>query len=280
MTTMTNDGLLAVAERLCVQTLPLVLSVGPQQDSFDEWAAAQQRAVAELVGAGVLDAEGDVEPDLADAMFTLAQPERELVARIYSTAPDATPVVTRICLARRGEHHAVAVRTGDTFDVRTVWADGSGEALVRPLLDVLGPATPAEVVNFSALSTELSERLTAGDCLQVARNNTAAQTSADYADAVYALGVADRDATAYGLAFAACHTFAEIVAYAHLDGTTTRPPGAVAVYDTGRGRIVAAPGIAADQQVWSTVTPGTDHRIAQAISALIESLPGGRWLPQ
>ncbi|WP_433727760.1 ESX secretion-associated protein EspG [Nocardia sp. CA-129566] len=268
MTTMTNDGLLMVAERLGVQTLPLVLSVGPQQDSFDEWAEAQHRARTELVGAGVLDTEGDVEPELAEAMFTLAQPDRELVARIYRTAPDATPAVTRICLARRGEHHAVAVRTGDVFDVRSVWADGSGGALMRPLLDALGPATPAEVVNFSAPSSELSERL------------AAALTSADYADAVYALGVADRDATAYGLAFAACHSFAEIVAYAHLDGTTTRPPGAVAVYDTGRGRIVAAPGIAADQQVWSTVTPGTDHRIAQAISALIESLPGGRWLPQ
>ncbi|WP_330252275.1 ESX secretion-associated protein EspG [Nocardia sp. NBC_00565] len=268
MTTMTNDGLLAVAERLGVQTLPLVLSIGPQQDSFDEWCAAQQRAVTELRGAGVLDAEGEVESELAEAMCTLAQPDRELVARSYASTPDEQPVVTRICLARRGESHAVAVRTGDTFDVRTVWADGSGAALVRPLLDALGPSAPAEVVNFSALSTELSERL------------ATARTSEDYADAVYALGVADRDATAYGLAFASCHTFAEIVAYAHLDGTSTRPPGAVAVYDTGRGRIVAAPGIAADQQIWSTVTPGTDHRIAQAISTLIESLPGGRWLPQ
>ncbi|MGY4102262.1 ESX secretion-associated protein EspG [Nocardia sp. R16R-3T] len=268
MTTMTNDGLLAVAQRLGVQTLPIVLSVGPQQDSYDAWVEAQQRAVTELVGTGVLDAEGEVESELADAMFTLAQPDRELVARIYATAPGATAAVTRICLARRGEQHALAVRTGDTFDVRTVWADGSGDALVRPLLAALGSGKPAEVVNFSALSTELGERL------------AAAQTSEDYADAVYALGVAGRDATAYGLAFASCHAFAEIVAYAHLDGTTTRPPGAVAVYDTGRGRIVAAPGIAADQQVWSTVTPGTDHRIAQAISALIESLPGGRWLPQ
>lgn len=270
MTTITNDGLLAVAERLGVQTLPLVLSVAPQQDSYDAWTAAQRCALAELIGSGVIDAEGDIESELADAMFTLAQPDRELVARIYVTAPSdglsSGPI--RICLARRGDRHALAVRTGDTFDIRPIWADGSGGAMSRSLLDVLGSGAPAEVVNFSAPSTELSERL------------AAAQTAADYADAVYALGVADRDATAYGLAFASCHAFAEIVAYAHLDGRTTRPPGAVAVYDTGRGRIVAAPGIAADQQVWSTVTPGTDHRIAQAISALIESLPGGRWLPQ
>ncbi|WP_255648527.1 ESX secretion-associated protein EspG [Nocardia australiensis] len=260
---MTNDGVLAVAERLGVQTLPLVLSVGPRQDSFEEWTAAQQRAVSVLVGSGVIDADGEVDPDLAVAMHTLAQPDVELVARIFTGSESI-----RVCLARRVERHALAVRTGDSFEIRPVWSDGSGAALVRPLLDLLGQGKPAEVVNFSAPASELSERF------------AAARTSADYTDAVYALGVADRDAVAYGMALASCHSFAEIVAYAHLDGQTTRPPGAVAVYDTGRGRIVAAPGIASDQQVWSTVTPGTDHRIGQAISALIESLPGGRWLPQ
>jgi hypothetical protein len=263
MTTMTNDGLLAVADRIGVQTLPLVLSVGPQQDSYEEWAAAQERAIATLVEDGVIDAHGEVDPDLAATLYTLAKPDRELVARVFGG-----PEQTRICLAGRGEQHALAVRTGDSFDVRSVWADGSGTVLMRALLDVLGPGSPAEVAPFSALSAELSERL------------ESAETSTDYADAVYALGVADRDATVYGLAFASCHAYAEIVAYSHADGVTTRPPGAVAVYETGRGRIVAAPGIASDQQVWSTVTPGTDHRIAQAISALIESLPGGRWLPQ
>ncbi|MEV0293228.1 ESX secretion-associated protein EspG [Nocardia sp. NPDC050710] len=270
MTVMTNDGLLAVADRLGVQTLPLVLAVGPQQDSMATWKAAQQQAVAELRGAGVLDPDGEVTSELADALFTLAQPDRELVARIYGGAP--API--RICLARRGEQHALAVRTGDSFDITRVWSDGSGAALVRPVLAALGgcaPAArggcaPADVVNFSAPATDLSERL------------QSAETSADYADAIYALGVLDRDATAYGLAFASCHAYAEIVAYAHDDGVTTRPPGAVVVYDTGRGRIVVAPGIAPDQQVWSTVTPGTEHRIAQAISGLIEALPGGRWL--
>ncbi|WP_280467556.1 ESX secretion-associated protein EspG [Nocardia cyriacigeorgica] len=263
MTLVTNDGLLAVAERLGVQTLPQVLSVAPQQDSYDAWAEAQRRAVTELTGAGVIDSYGEVEPNLADALFTLAQPDRELVARVFT---GAAPI--RLCLARRGQQHALAVRTGDDYEISTVWSDGSGATLARPVLAALGPATPADVAVFSAPATELSERL------------EAARTSAEYADALYALGVADRDAPRYGLVFASCHAYAEIVAYAHIDGVTTRPPAAVAVYDTGHGRLVAAPGFAADQQVWSTVTPGTDHRIAEAISALVEALPGGRWLPQ
>lgn len=262
MTTLTNDALLAVADRLGVQTLPLVLAVGPQQDSIDQWREAQEHAVAQLIDDGLIDADGEVDSELAGAFFVLAQPDCELVARIYTEDGSR-----RASLVRRGEAHAVAVRTGDSFELRSIWVDGTGDALVRPLLEVLGPCEPAQIAGFSVLAEELSERL------------DAAGTSADYADALYALGVADRDATALGMAFASCHAFAEIVAYSHTDGTTTRAPGAVAVYDTGRGRLVAAPRVSPDQQIWSTVTTGTDHRLAQAVAALIEGLPGGRWLP-
>ncbi|NNH71891.1 ESX secretion-associated protein EspG [Nocardia uniformis] len=262
MITLTNDGVIALASRLDIQTLPLVLSIAPQQDSYREWAAAQERAVAELTDTRVLDHHGEVNAETADALHILAQPDIELAVRAFS---DDSRL--RVCLARRGHGHAVAVRRGDRIDIRSVWSDGSGTALARPILEALGPCPPAEVASFSALATELSERL------------DAATKSEDYTDAVYGLGVNDRDATSYGLALASCHTYAEVVAYSHMDGLTDRSPGGVVVYDTARGRIVAASGLASDQQVWSTLTPGTDHRIAQAISALIESLPGGRWLP-
>ncbi len=273
MTTLTNDGLFAVAERLGVQTLPVALAVSPQHDSYDEWRSAQQEAVDGLTAAGIFDNYGEVSDELAQAMFVLAQPERELVARIYRTPKDsqdpAAPTeIVRVCLALRGNDHTIAVRTGDEYDVQPVWSDGSGASLARPLLSALGACAPSETADFTALSQDLSERL------------DGASTSADYADAFYALGVADRDATVYGLAFESCYAYAEIVAYAHEDGITTRAPGAVAVYDTRRGRILALPSIAPDQRSWSTVTPGTDHRIAQAISALVELLPGGRWLRQ
>lgn len=260
MTTLTNDALLAVADRLGVQTLPLVLAVGPQQDSYDEWRAARERAVTELTASGVFDGYGDVEPGLADALFVLAQPDRELVARGYT--PDRT---LRVCVAGRGEQHAVAVRSGDSFDIGTLWCDGSPAALVRPILAALGPADPAEVTGFSAPAAELADRL------------DAARTPGDYADAVYALGVTDRSATVLGAALGSCRAFTEIVAYSHEDGRTTRAPGAVAVYDTDRGRIAAAPMVSPDHRIWSTVTAGSDHRVTQAVAALLEGLPGGRW---
>jgi hypothetical protein len=270
MTTLTNDGLFAVAERLGVQTLPVALAVAPQHDSHDEWRDAQEEAITGLTAAGLLDSYGDVSPELAQALYVLAQPERELAMRVFRSSedPDAPADLVRASLTMRGNDHALAVRTGDEFDVQTVWSDGSAESLARPLLGVLGSCAAAEITEFSAHSEELSERL------------DEATTAADYADACFALGVQGREATVLGLAFETCHAYAEIVAYDHDEGLTSRTPGAIAVYDTGRGRIVVTPGVAPDLTSWSTVTPGTDQRIAQAISALIELLPGGRWLRQ
>ncbi|GAB2562592.1 ESX secretion-associated protein EspG [Nocardia heshunensis] len=261
MTTLTNDGMIALAGHLGVQTLPLVLSVGPQQDSYTEWEQAQEQARKDLRARRIIDAHGDVDSDTATALFVLSSPERELAMRVH-TAEGAV----RVCVARRAEHHAVAIRRGDSLDIHPLWSDGTGDSLSRPLLDALGHCPPAELAAFSAESVDLAERL------------DTATTSADYASTVYNLGVPDTDATAYGLALSSTNSYAEIVAYAYADGLTDRSPGAVAVYDTARGRIVAAPGVAPDQTLWSTLTPGSDHRIAQSISTLIDSLPGGRWL--
>ncbi|WP_336085349.1 ESX secretion-associated protein EspG [Nocardia sp. SSK8] len=262
MTTLTNDSLLAVADRLGVQTLPLVLAVGPQQDTIEAWRAARDAAVDELTATGVFDAYGDVEPGLADALHILAQPDAELVARGYGDGERR-----RICLARRGAGHAHAVRTGASFDITTSTIDGSDRELARLLLAALPACAPAEVAGVSVAADELAARL------------DAAETTSHYVDAMYALGIDAHQATVLGAAFGSCRGYTEIVATVHHDGLTTRAPGAVAVYDTARGRIVVAPMTAPDGQVWSTITPGTDHRLTQAVGALLEGLPGGGWRP-
>ncbi|WP_280395737.1 ESX secretion-associated protein EspG, partial [Nocardia brasiliensis] len=152
MTVLTNDALLAVADRAGVQTLPLALAVGPQQDSFEEWQRAQESAVATLIDDGLIDAHGEVDPELADVLFTLAHPEQELAARIYTGNGSR-----RVCVVRRAHMHAVAVRSGDDFDVRPVWTDGSAADLVRPVLAAMDACPPAEIPNFSVPAAELAE---------------------------------------------------------------------------------------------------------------------------
>ena len=263
MTALTTDGLLTAADRLGVQTLPLALAVGPSHDDHRQWRMAQQRAAESLTRTGIIDEAGTVVDELAQALRVLAQPESELAARRYSG--DGT---LRICLARQGLEHALAVRHGDDIEVRPEWVDESPGAAARPLLRALPAGEPAAIEVLRVPADELARRL------------DEAGSSAEYTDAFFALGMAGRDATIAGMAFGTCRAVTEIVAYQHGDGVTTQAPGAVVVYDTDYGRIVVAPTVAADHRTWATMTPGTDHRVAAAVTALIEGLPGGRWAPE
>ncbi|MBU3068080.1 ESX secretion-associated protein EspG [Nocardia sp. NEAU-G5] len=261
MTTLTSDGMLAVAASLGVQTLPTVLALRPRHTDHEEFAAARAATATALCERGVLDAGGDVlDDELTTALFTLARPDRQLVMRIRR---DDT--VTRLCLARRGLDHALAVRTADDLDVRAVWGDDVPATLARPLLTVLGPCPPADLLPFSVPTAELQERFDATDF--------------SYADAAYRLGMPESDAVTLGLALRECRSVAELVCYSHGEARPVRAGASAAIYDTPAGRIIGSGSVAADGRAWTTLAPGGDGRLAQAIAALIEALPEGRWMP-
>ncbi|MBJ8338583.1 ESX secretion-associated protein EspG [Antrihabitans sp. YC3-6] len=260
--TLDEDQLLTLAGKLNIETLPLALDIRNRHESLAKLRAARDHATKRLVEFGYLDDEGEVEDDTAVALYTLAQPDSQIAMRYYTESG-----VVRVCLARRGFQHAVATKSDDGIVVRTTWADEDGPSLAKPFVAALATMEAANIASFSAPSRTLQERLDPGSA------------SSDYSQTFYGLGMAERDAVEFGLAMAQCHAKAEIVAYSHHDGITTQSSGAIAIYDTAKGRIVASPGISPDREVWSTFAPGTDFRIAQAMLALVESLPGGRWMP-
>ncbi|MQY24969.1 ESX secretion-associated protein EspG [Nocardia aurantia] len=259
MATLTTDGMLAVAAALGVQTFPTVLGVRSRHTAHADLVAARAAAVADLSGRGILDREGEVRDDeLTAALFVLARPERQLVARIKRGDS-----LIRFCLARRGLEHGVAVRTGDDLEVSTVWAGDDPATLARPLLSVLGSVAPADVPPFSAPTEELRDRL----------------DSAEVTEAVYGLGMPEADAVTLGLALRERVSTTELVCYSHHDGLAVRSAAAAAVYDTASGRIIGGGSVTADGRPWTTLAPGTDGRLAQVIASLVESLPEGRWMP-
>jgi hypothetical protein len=261
MTTLTSDGMLTVAASLGVQTLPTVLALRPRHTDHEELAATRAATATTLRERRVLDAAGDLlDDELTTALFTLARPDRQLVMRIRR---DGTLI--RLCLARRGLEHALAVRTGDTLDVRTVWGDEDPATLARPLLATLGPCPPADLLPFSAPTAELQERFDA--------------TDSNYADAAYRLGMAESDAVTLGLALRGCQSVAELVCYSQGEARPIRAGASAAIYDTPAGRVIGSGSVAADGRAWTTLAPGGDRRLAQAITALVEALPEGRWMP-
>ncbi|MQY22481.1 ESX secretion-associated protein EspG [Nocardia macrotermitis] len=265
-TTLTTDGALAVAAALRIQTLPLALALHPRHTDHRELDAARDAALSDLRERGVLNSDDEVRDDeLATALLTIAHPERQLVARILrGENPDADTMI-RFCLARRGLDHAVAIRTDDTLEIASVWVDADPLTLTRPLLSALGPCEPAEIAVCSAPTDELRRFLDA--------------TDAGHTGGGYAPSLSEPAAAAIGSALRQRHSVAEIVCYSHRDGRAVRSPAAAAVYDTAAGRIVGGGSVTADGQTWTTLSPGSDHRLTQVIATLIESLPEGGWMP-
>ncbi|MBU3064921.1 ESX secretion-associated protein EspG [Nocardia sp. NEAU-G5] len=260
MTTLSPDMLTIAADLLEIPTLPVVLALDPQHETIAAAQAAYEAGLGTLRGHGLVDEYGGVTSDVASALYTLAQPERQLVARSFGPTG-----IRRMCLARRGGAHALAVREDDTVDIREIWCDEDPANLARIVSGVLGRMPAAEIPVMCGPAVDIAERF------------DAAMGSADFADVAYHFGVTGQEAVHFGLAMSACHTHTEIVCYGEDAATVV---GAVAVYDTDRGRIVAAPDSPpGDPRTWTTLTSGSDHRLAQAISNLIEALPGGRWMP-
>ncbi|MEV0770614.1 ESX secretion-associated protein EspG [Nocardia salmonicida] len=264
MTTLTVDGVLTVANILGVQVLPPVLAVRNTHRTPGRFAAARAATLSDLRADGVLDDEHTVvDDDLAAAFAVLARPERALVLRLRRAK-----AMTRVCLARRGFAHAIAIRAGDGLDVRSVWGDEDPVELAKPLVGVLGRCPPADVPTLTAPTDDLRARFD--------------DPAIDHAEAAYHLGLSERDATTLGLALRERTALGELVCYHNGEGTTawaSRAPATAAVYDTPAGRVIAGGRIAEDGRAWTTLAPGSDRRLVQVIAAIIESLPTGRWMP-
>ncbi|MFE0750245.1 ESX secretion-associated protein EspG [Gordonia sp. NPDC058843] len=260
-----------LGERFGVQTWPVVLDLGNVSENPCASTETESRALADgdadvTITALDLIEHGEPTAWAATVLRVLAQPRREIEVRSYSDGS-----VRRIYLARNGHDHVLAKRTDRRVDVTVVdVADvGALAAVVRAQFDAFGAevSSPVDFTAFSAPSDEVVDRL--GRC----------RTGTDTTDALHALGATPADAAVVSAALASCRTRTEIVASMNEDGRFAQSSGAVAVFDTERGRIVCSPSKSPDGRVWTTFSPGTGHRIAQAVSLLIETLPDGKWMP-
>lgn len=249
-----------LGDRFGVQTWPVVLDMPVGAADQDAQQVADREDDAAIAALDLVDHDEPV-PWLATVLRVLSRPEREIEMRSFTETG-----VRRICLARSGYEHVLAERGGDGLELAVVEiADLDAVAdLVRARFD---DATACEFAPFSVPTDELVDGL--------GRSGSGTEVT----DALYTLGAPLSDAVVISSALAACRVRTEIVASANEDGRFSRSSGALAVFDTARGRIVSSPSKSPDGRVWTTLSPGSGHRIAQAVRLLIETLPDGTWSP-
>lgn len=258
--TLTLDQLDWCAEQLGVVGWPVVLGIAPVHVTADERDAALAAAEAELKARGLADESG-MTARLEDLVQPLSWPDRELELRIYAESE-----IRRMSLVRRDFRHVMALRRGASVLLRPVVVD-SVDTLGRYVLGLLGSQAAAEVADISATTPEFQAKL------------DSSPGKYGIADAMYAFGADQQQSMAMASALDSCTSYAELVAVAHEEGNSSQSSGAVAIYETSRGRVVASPSKSPDGRVWTTIGPGTESRIKRAIAFMIETLPDGSWSP-
>ncbi|OBK18457.1 ESX secretion-associated protein EspG [Mycobacterium asiaticum] len=252
--TLTEDELQVVGSRIGMQEFPTVLDVRPRYGTLDALEAALDAATRNLVSRGLI-VDGVVEPDLVAILRALRRPDRELAMRLVT--PDG---IARVCVIRCGTSGVAVRRVGNEIALQV--ADGSAGLTwaIQSLIVGLPRSDAAQITPVGAPS-EL-----------VSRNLLGTHDAAHLADRVRALGAEARAAMVLGSALSSRVAFAEIVYYALCtdQDRISRRPAAVGVFYTRRGRIVGAPSASPSGQLWTTLKPGSDHAIGQAVSQLVE----------
>lgn len=259
-----------LGQRCGVTTWPVVLDLWtPAADGAHSETGADTRGLADhddatldraITEAGLVDSSG---PTLwADLVLgVLAHPDRELEIRGFAT--DST---VRACVARRGHDHVLAVRRGDHLDLALLDVRDTN-ALAGVVRATCGPHDALDFTETSVPTRELAERF--GHCADTA--GVVAALRAWGATAADAIRVAD--------ALLSCDVRWEIVATSRAGGAFTQTSGAIGIIDSRAGRILMGLSRSPDDRLWTTITPGTGHRIGAAVDRLIDTLPGRRWFP-
>jgi hypothetical protein len=257
---LSDDELQVIGARVGVQGFPNVLAIRPRHATVDALTAAFDRATGNLVSRGLIG-DGVVLPDLVPLLRALRRPERELAMRLVT--PEG---IARVTMIRRASLNVLARRVGNEILLRVVDGSPNLSVATRALIGELPRGDAAQISPLGAPLDVMSRKL------------TGTHDAALLADRARALGAEARTAMVLGSALASRVAFAEIVYYAlsSEQDRITRRPAAVGVFFTKRGRIVAAPSASPSGQLWTTLKPGSEHAISQAVGQLVE-LSTDRW---
>ncbi len=258
---LTSDQLRVLAARIGAEELP-ILAAGPHHTTVDRREGAFGRVTRELLSANLI-VDATVHPDLVPILQALQRPDRELTMRLVSPEGGA-----RISAVRRGTLCLLVRRIGDDILLRVFGHSNDFREIVSALLAELPRARPADIRPVAAPLQQMSASLSGThDAYQLA-------------DRIRALGADSHAAMLLGTALASRQAFAEIVysALAESAGRVCRGPGAVAVFYTKRGRIIGVPNASPSAELWTTIKPGSDHAVADAIDQLI-ALADQSWEP-
>ncbi|WP_078345181.1 ESX secretion-associated protein EspG [Mycobacteroides chelonae] len=261
--TISPAGVWIVQALLNVEMLPAALVLRPWV-SGEGTPAPTDPGMQTLREAGVVTAERDVHPAVADWFETLSAPDVML-----SCLGVAGDVNMRAVLARRDGRHVAVSRVDEEVIFQDAGAVRGMGDVARLVLDWMGGAaalTPAKFDPIAVPTVPLTKAL--GDVIH--RNRGAAailgRLGLNSAQQKIVMAAADRPVRSLGLAISQYSLKGEFVS-----------PAAVSVIETSAGLVVNGPKMGSDKRWWTRIEPGTLDSLTRALGELVKSLPTPHW---
>lgn len=245
-------------ESLQLGEFPTVLTMNSHGFTMDERRQLAQQAWVSLRRKGLVDGSGDLDPDLAEALATLARPEWEVDARLRA---EEQPML-RAMVACSRDFAVRAMLDSENLVLERI----PSSALVWSLIELLPAHTPGKgrSVTLPAATLDRAAAKSGEDAqrfkLALVDEGLPMADAARIADLV-------GDVQRMGQ-FGAAHTPRRNV----LTIRRQRASHAVAFYDTSTGRYQFSRRPSPDGQQWSTLAPADNRTLAHHVQGLLSEL--------
>lgn len=241
---------------------PIVLAIHPNVYRPDDQLRVDLAVLPGLIAAGLVDAEGVIDPDVEAWLHSLQAPDAELAVRIF----DGDQAL-RGAIVRKDDQVVVVFRHDDLLTVQGYRTDGEDfdSTVVEPVWRALGASDPAD---FDSLTLEASEL---GEI--VATFDPSSKDPRSEREFRGRLREHDLSSEAMDILVEAARYSgrrAEIVYHrVDLNGVRAQAKWAVGVMDTSRGRVLSTTTRSRRGDNDVTLSPGTRRRFAEGLNELV-----------
>jgi EspG family len=255
-----------LADHLRAGSYPWMLAITAPYADPGERSGFNQRCLAELAEAGIVDAHGQVKPSVAHAVKTVCQPRQWLE---WLTIIDPQQILRGVLARSSPPDAVVALRYAQMVTFTPLQLTHS-EAIVPIVTAGLPPdQRPA---NFE----EFSLRMDTGKAIddRIGRG-------ADIVETLTELGVPEREAEIMEVARTGERITVELTAHEATNGARNNTDVSVNVISTEVGLILVSP-LAGELRAGgvSVFAPGEPFAVAMAVRDLTDRLPSGTWFPE
>jgi hypothetical protein len=255
-----------LADHLRAGSYPWMLAITAPYADPGERSGFNQRCLAELAEAGIVDAHGQVKPSVAHAVKTVCQPRQWLE---WLTIIDPQQILRGVLARSSPPDAVVALRYAQMVTFTPLQLTHS-EAIVPIVTAGLPPdQRPA---NFD----EFSLRMDTGKAIddRIGRG-------ADIVETLTELGVPEREAEIMEVARTGERITVELTAHEATNGARHNTDVSVNVISTEVGLILVSPPAGEPRAGGVSVfAPGEPFAVAMAVRDLTDRLPSGTWFPE